>query len=61
MIGTKIRSLCKERGTSVHAVEMAVGLGNGVIMKWDRSEPGVWKLKKVADYFGVPVDFLIAE
>ena len=60
VIGTKIKALCKERGTSVRAVELATGLGNGVIMKWDKSDPGALKLKRVADYFGVTVDFFLA-
>ena len=61
MIGTKIRALCKERGVTVAEVERTVGLGNGVIRKWDDNSPTVSKLKPVADYFGVTVDELLRD
>lgn len=59
MIATRIKELCKREKVSIHALEKAVGLGNGSISRWDHSEPGVMKLKAVADYFGVTVDYLI--
>lgn len=61
MIVAKLKALCKKRGVTFCSVEKAVGIGNGSMARWDRNAPSVWKLKKVADYFGVTVDYLITE
>ena len=42
-------------------LEKAVGLGNGVIGKWQNSSPRVDSVKLVADFFGVTVDDLLAD
>ncbi len=55
----KIRALCRERGTSLWALERQLGIGNGVIAKWAKSSPRVETVKLVADYFGVTVDDLL--
>lgn len=59
MILENIKRLCKERNTSIFALEKALGIGNGVIGKWSKSSPTVAKLAAVADYFGVTVDELL--
>lgn len=41
------------------AVDSALGFGNGTIGKWDKAAPSADKLKMVADYFGVSVDYLL--
>lgn len=61
MIFEKISSLCEERGISVHALEKELGFGKSTILRWRTASPGVDKLKMVADYFEVPIDFLVAE
>lgn len=61
MIVDNIRALCEENGTSIWALERALGIGNGVISRWSSSSPSVKKLKLVADYFGVTVDDLLKE
>lgn len=60
MIADNIRTLCKDRGITVAELERTVGLGNGVVRRWDQSA-SVHLLKRVADYFGVTVDELIRE
>ena len=40
-------------------LEKTLGFGNGTIKKWGESSPSVDKLKKVADYFGVSVDYFL--
>ena len=57
----KIKRLCKERGTSIRALEQTLGIGNGVIGKWSNSSPRVDTAKLVADYFGITVDDLLAD
>ena len=61
MIWDEIRTLCKEKGTTIRAVERDTGLGNGVIARWDTSSPRVENVKLVADYFGVTVDELLSD
>jgi transcriptional regulator with XRE-family HTH domain len=55
----KIQTLAKERGISMKELERACELGNGAIAKWENSSPRVDNIKKVADYFGVPVDYFL--
>lgn len=55
----KIRSLCRERGISLWNLERELGIGNGIIARWETSSPRVENVKKVADYFGVTVDYLL--
>ena len=55
----KIKDLCKEKKISVAELERKTGISNGQIRKWDVSTPGVDKLKLVADYFDVSVDYLL--
>ena len=59
MIATNIGYLCKAHGTTFAEVERAVGLGNGVIRRWDEHSPRVKSLKRVADYFKVSIDDLL--
>ena len=42
-------------------LEKTVGLGNGVIAKWQDSNPRIDRLKLVSDFFGVKVDDLLAD
>ena len=61
MILENVKRLCKQKRTSIWALEKAIGIGNGTISKWETSSPSVDKLKRVADYFGVTVDDLLRE
>lgn len=54
----KIRELCAERGESLASLERKLGLGNGTIGRWENGSPTLEKLGRVADYFGVSVDYL---
>ena len=57
----EIRKLCEKHNISISALENSVGIGHGLIGKWDSVRPRVDSLKKVADYFGVTIDELIKE
>ena len=57
----KIKELCKEKGMSISQLEQSLGFGNKAIYKWDEQTPGIDRVKKVADYFGVTVDYLISD
>lgn len=58
---SKIRELCKERGTSISQLEKQLGFGNGVIGRWDKSVPNYDRLKAVADALDVPISKLTGE
>ena len=61
MILDKIKRLCRERKTNITNLEKEVGIGFGTVYKWGKVSPSVDNLKLVADYFGVTVDYLLAE
>lgn len=41
------------------ALERKLKFGRGTISKWKESTPTVDKLKKVADYFGVSIEYFV--
>ncbi len=55
----KIKALCEEKDITFAALERRLDFGNGTIRKWDNATPSGDKLAKVADYFGVSVDYLL--
>lgn len=57
----RIRAACQEAGISIPRLEEEIGFGQGTICKWNRSTPTATNLKKVADYFGVDVDYFMAD
>lgn len=59
MLIEKIKVLCAERKTNISEVERKCGLANATIRRWENASPTAENLSKVADYFGVSVDFLL--
>lgn len=57
----KIKSLCIANNISVTMLENILGFGRGTILNWETSSPSIANLKRVADYFNVPIDFLIGQ
>lgn len=55
----RIKLLCEQNDVPVSRVESALGFGASTIMKWGTSSPSADKLKKVADYFNVSIDYLM--
>ena len=54
--------LLMERGVTAYKVAKATGISTGSMTDWKkgRSAPKVDKLQKIADYFGVSVDYHLA-
>ena len=49
-------TLCAQRGVSPNAVAKSLSIASGTVTNWKNgAEPQNAKLKKIADYFGVPV------
>lgn len=60
---SKIDALCRKNGISRTELEKRVGIANGATGRWEKSSygPSITQLKKVADYFCVPIDYLLAD
>ena len=55
----KIKRLCEKNNVSVYRLEKELGLSTGSVSKWDESIPRADTLLKVANYFGVSIDYLL--
>lgn len=55
----KIKELAASEKMSIRQLEEKLGYGNGTINRWRKATPGVDKIRKVADFFGVSVDSLL--
>lgn len=62
MIVERIDRLAKSRNTTIKQVEKDLGFGNGMIGKWAKApkSPPIDKLNKIANYFDVTLEYLIA-
>ena len=61
LIYTKVQELCTKNQITIYKLEKELGFPNASICKWKNSNPTVDKLKKVADYFGVPIEYFLEE
>lgn len=55
-----IKSLCVSRDISVNKLEQELGFSQGAIGKMRDSMPKADRLKKIADYFGVPMEYFFS-
>lgn len=55
----RIETLRKQKKISQGNLEKELGFSNGSISKWKNSTPTFERLQKLADYFGVTVDYLM--
>ena len=58
-IKERIQNLCKSHGISMNYLESELGFGKGYISKLGKSTPNTNYIKKIADYFGVSVDYIM--
>lgn len=54
-----IKDLCKKNGVNMNSVEEKLGFASGYLSKLDKSTPNTKRIQKIADYFGVTVDYLM--
>jgi len=57
----KIKMLCKERGVSVSGVERELGFARGSLCKIDKNKPSGDRIRKLANYFGQPLEFFVED
>lgn len=56
----RVKTLCTESGITVNRLEVELGFAPSTIQKWKSStSPSVAKVKAVASYFNVSLDYLI--
>lgn len=55
----RIKELCKRDGVSMNKVETDLNFGKGYISKLGKSTPNANKIRQIADYFSVSVDYLM--
>lgn len=60
---SKLQKLLDERKISAHKVAKETNIPNTCLADWKsgRSHPKADKLKKLADYFGVSIDYFLEE
>jgi len=54
----RIKILCGTKYMSLNKLGLDLGFSKGAISYWDTNLPSVDKVQKVADYFGVSLDYL---
>lgn len=55
----RIKTLCKQKGTTMGTLEKELGLGNGSIRRWDQKTPGADKILLIANRLEVTTDWLL--
>lgn len=57
----KIKDLCIRKGITITALERELNFAKGSLSKIDRHKPSADRLQKIADFFGVSVDFFTVQ
>ena len=60
MLYDAIKALCQKKGVTVGALEKELRFSNGLVSKWNESEPTVGNAKKVADFFAISLEELLS-
>ncbi|WP_044289487.1 helix-turn-helix domain-containing protein [Robinsoniella sp. KNHs210] len=61
MLFKRIVELCNSERITIAELERNLHFGNGTIRNWESKNPSLEKVKEVAEYFGVSIDFLVSE
>ena len=59
MIYTRIKEMCEKKRISIYRLEKDLNFPASTIVKCKESSPTVEKIKKVADYFGVNIEYFL--
>lgn len=57
-LSDRIKELADNKKVTFAEIERATGISNGQIRRWTETSPKTETLQKVADYFGVSLDYL---
>ena len=58
-LNERIVNLCEKRGISQSKLEKDLGIAKGSVTKWKTQEPRHSTIEKVANYFGVSVEYIM--
>ena len=61
MIYERIKILCEQNKISIYRVEKDLGFSASSIVKWKTAVPAADKLKAVADYFHLPMEYFLSD
>lgn len=61
MLFDNVRHLCREKGISITKLEDDLGFARSSVCKWNKNEPGIRKVQKVAEYLEVSIEELLKE
>lgn len=56
----RIKDLASDKNISIRELESTLGLSNGTLSKW-KNRANTEKMEKVANYFGVSIDYLLGK
>ena len=58
-----IRAICAEKGTTLKQIEKDLGIGNGVIARWEnkKGSPPYDRIIAIAEHLNVPVSAITGE
>lgn len=59
ILHTRIKELCEENNITIKSIEQRFGLGSSSISKWKHSYPSADKIRDIAEFFGVSIDYLM--
>lgn len=58
-IVNSIRAICKEHGITITKLEETLGMSQGLISRWSKSDPSLSKIIDIATYFNISLDEVI--
>ncbi len=58
-IVNSIRSICKEHNISITKLEETLGMSQGLISRWSKSDPSLSKIIDIAEYFNISLDDVV--
>ena len=57
----KIKDMCSKKGITITALERELGFAKGSLSKIDRHKPSAERLQRIADFFGISVDYFTVQ
>lgn len=62
MFYEKVQSLCAEHGVKISTIVKELGISTSMPTQWKNGAiPKLSTVQKIADYFGVPMDYFVAD
>ena len=54
-----IKNLCDKNNITIFVLEKQIKVSRGVLYTWKKSSPSVEKVKKIAEYFNISMNYLV--